>query len=971
MCIAKYIINKQPCSWTWLFVFILIFKSNSTISQTQNHWVVPNLARSQYIIDTADTTDFGFDFDFNKEPPLVKVIHNVPGGNIEMRSFTCSDYTGNLNLYCDETLSFLNAKNQKLNEYEPSFAGTGQNVAYMFPTTNDSIILIVYREDSLYKNLQSLGEVIVKYSLYHIYNKNFITFNSEVDFKNPYFNHFHWLYKDYSRKSSFQLFKQFIDEKSGNYYLFFNIGDSVFTSRYSPSGKSFSLPFFSGMNCQRDIKRNTIPFEWIQGEDFTINQARNKAVYINSSTRDNFPELLDWNNSALMLFDFNYKTGKFSKEELVESFGTPNVVIRYALSSSDTILYLIGVWKTLGDEVTVLKYVFDKNYKLLKKYEIKAPPADGATFLSDIRLAPNGKIYISLAHGVGSDTTLLVIENPNDVGTTIKFSNRTSIFGKTKIRSKTVQLGNFPTTYGSYKRADFSSKYACKTMGIELTNNSDTFWFKHFRFYLGNGDSLDVGINQKKIRYNYTKPGKYLVKLKAFYKNGAWSWFSDTVEVLQPPSAYFTNQTSIGCQNVAFIFYDSSKVQENKPDSLIKHLWQFGDGNSLSWLTKDKTARQNQNHTYIKDGIYTVLHIVSDGYCKDTFKRLNAVQILPAPKPGIVVSPNAGCSPLKVQVSVLNSGSVDSIDWVTSNGLSNTKLQQKSTNFIFTLPGKYKVFQTQYGTTGCITKDSALIEVVRGVDTSKVSEIVTATVLGQNEIFINWLGTLYSRNYELYKNNVLLANLTDTFYIDRQVNSSIESYEYKVRAVDICNKKTGLSNIGSTLLLKAEFDNKSKFCVLRWNPYLKWQNGVKYYQTIYSDNNYQIINNRSDTFFLDESFLIDGKTKKCYKVIAYEANGNNSQSESNEICVPYETIIWIPSALTINGDGLNESLKISTFGVKSFTLNIFNRWGEKIFTTTSLDEEWKPEQQGIYMYLVSIVAENQNFVTTGSITVLK
>ncbi|MFT3910630.1 MAG: gliding motility-associated C-terminal domain-containing protein [Ferruginibacter sp.] len=51
--------------------------------------------------------------------------------------------------------------------------------------------------------------------------------------------------------------------------------------------------------------------------------------------------------------------------------------------------------------------------------------------------------------------------------------------------------------------------------------------------------------------------------------------------------------------------------------------------------------------------------------------------------------------------------------------------------------------------------------------------------------------------------------------------------------------------------------------------------------------------------------------------------------------------IFIPNAFTPNGDNINDLFKVKIFGeLISFQLEIFNRWGEKIFSTNNPNQGW-------------------------------
>jgi hypothetical protein len=72
-----------------------------------------------------------------------------------------------------------------------------------------------------------------------------------------------------------------------------------------------------------------------------------------------------------------------------------------------------------------------------------------------------------------------------------------------------------------------------------------------------------------------------------------------------------------------------------------------------------------------------------------------------------------------------------------------------------------------------------------------------------------------------------------------------------------------------------------------------------------------------------------------YRVVAREnAKSTTSfESSSNTIELIQKPLLFVPTAFSPNGDGLNDDwLNVPSF-VKTFNLKLFNRWGEMIFET--------------------------------------
>jgi len=82
------------------------------------------------------------------------------------------------------------------------------------------------------------------------------------------------------------------------------------------------------------------------------------------------------------------------------------------------------------------------------------------------------------------------------------------------------------------------------------------------------------------------------------------------------------------------------------------------------------------------------------------------------------------------------------------------------------------------------------------------------------------------------------------------------------------------------------------------------------------------------------------QTSRKYRVIAYKAGSSEITSMSNETEVIPSMFIYVPNSFTPNGDGLNDNFGISGEAIQSFSMRIFNRWGDMIFETSSVTDKW-------------------------------
>lgn len=92
-----------------------------------------------------------------------------------------------------------------------------------------------------------------------------------------------------------------------------------------------------------------------------------------------------------------------------------------------------------------------------------------------------------------------------------------------------------------------------------------------------------------------------------------------------------------------------------------------------------------------------------------------------------------------------------------------------------------------------------------------------------------------------------------------------------------------------------------------------------------------------------------------YKVTARTADGCEADDDIT-IKVFQKADIYVPTAFTPNGDGLNDIFKVIPVGIKEFKyLKVFNRWGELVFATTNASQGWngtyKGQQQGTFVFV--------------------
>jgi gliding motility-associated-like protein len=108
----------------------------------------------------------------------------------------------------------------------------------------------------------------------------------------------------------------------------------------------------------------------------------------------------------------------------------------------------------------------------------------------------------------------------------------------------------------------------------------------------------------------------------------------------------------------------------------------------------------------------------------------------------------------------------------------------------------------------------------------------------------------------------------------------------------------------------------------------------------------------------------------------------NGCSSTDTVIVRNDCYLDVPNVFTPNGDGLNDYFLPRQFlskGLISFKMNIYNRWGEKIFETQAIDGRgWDgtyngvPQPEGVFVYVIEAAfKDGQHEQHHGNVTLMR
>lgn len=271
-------------------------------------------------------------------------------------------------------------------------------------------------------------------------------------------------------------------------------------------------------------------------------------------------------------------------------------------------------------------------------------------------------------------------------------------------------------------------------------------------------------------------------------------------------------------------------------------------------------------------------------------------------------------------------------------------------------------------------------------------DIKNVSVIDNNTIEIKWLPNtnINFYNYVIYKTNVqtyntdIIYTLTNS-YIDKDVNTSLYNYVYQVAETDKCGYESKRQYEGKNIVLNTTTNDYN--CFANWDTYKSWRSGVKEYNLqIEKDGTFQTIYNTSniDSAYTHDQTLETIHGPYCYRIMAVSGDEQDT-SFSNISCVISPSTLFLPNAFSPNGDGVNEKIGVRSLFVydnvdlsgRNFTLEIFNRWGERVYLSHSIDGEWdgiyqgKVVLSGVYIYkLKAMGVDNRVYSLKGTITII-
>ncbi len=416
-----------------------------------------------------------------------------------------------------------------------------------------------------------------------------------------------------------------------------------------------------------------------------------------------------------------------------------------------------------------------------------------------------------------------------------------------------------------------------------------------------------------------------------------------------PIVAHFDTSIHFGCHGDTVNFTNSSTTT---PGASLYYIWRFGDG------TSDTTT--NPSHIYAQ-GTYTVTLIADNHACEDSM-----VMTLPLVHPLIasfIDTPSIICQDELItftNTSTISGGYPGQFVWSFGTGATDTN---KNTTYTFLHTGTYTIQLIATDWVPCSDTVTAIVQ----VDTiSGINIKLSDTVICQGT-YVTYTG--------------LYASLGNTGNIwDFGDGSKIANMNPVVHGFN----DAGTFTVTVTADYRACQDiTASRTVVVIPQPYLNLGSDTSICKgsesIILADN---LNGNNPAASWMWST----GQTGPSIVIVApgyYYATVNiNNCYASDTVWVQGNCYMDIPNVFSPNGDGVNDFFfprQFLTKGLTAFSMNIYNRWGQLIFTTTTLDGRgWDgklnnvDQPEGVFVYIIDATfKDGQKEHHQGNVTLLR
>ena len=434
--------------------------------------------------------------------------------------------------------------------------------------------------------------------------------------------------------------------------------------------------------------------------------------------------------------------------------------------------------------------------------------------------------------------------------------------------------------------------------------------------------------------YTYPDTGVYKVMLAASPGITCGDTIYKYVEIRLGVNTDFSFQSE--CVNSPIQFTDQSVPIDGTVNGWN---WDFGDGNT--------SLQQNPSHAFSNPGIFNVTLTAQNNYgCTATIVK--PVEVYPLP----VINAEPDTFICDIDSVTLHASGGTTYQWSPNYNINNTSIDDPLVQ-----PDVTTVYSvTVTSSNGCVNTDSVTVMITdtviseSGVDTT-VCEGSPVQLYANNAVYYAW-NPNDGLNNAFVSSPIATPEVTTTYYVKSYIGSCFDEDTVTITVLPVPDADAGPDvtiNQGEQTQLNAT--------------------GGDNYQWLPADS-------LSNPNIADP--LASPINSITYTVTISNSDGCKS-SDTVLVTVTHLHLLYVPNAFTPNGDGLNDYFNFYAKGIKKIlSVQIFNRWGQQVYSSDGNDEGWdgtfkgKTSELGVYVYEISAITYDGDLLEDkGTLTLLR
>ena len=497
-----------------------------------------------------------------------------------------------------------------------------------------------------------------------------------------------------------------------------------------------------------------------------------------------------------------------------------------------------------------------------------------------------------------------------------------------------------------------------------LSNPSYTFSseasdFTNLQWYFGEGASIAGSTNQNPGTITYNTSGLKTVVLQLKNNTGCSIVQTETfMHVIKPDAPKISGLQTRYCVGDTI----SLKVD------LVQ-------GATYSWIGPAGFSASTAEIKIPVDGVGKagtyVVNVNLNG-CTSNPASVNIASIGQTPTASFVITPNNPCSTVQSFTFTNSSKNFQKLKWDFGAGSNIPPGKSTPVNTVLYSSSGIKTIRLEAeGSSGCISIFTQ--EIIVGLSPVKpvvivnkpffcLNDMIRLSTAAQSDVTYSWTGpNNFSSNLQSPEIPVTSEAAAGTYSLTLiRGNCSTETvsiivppiYKFPIAAFSSEPKPPAKLSFP----VRIRFFNESKDAdAFLWN---------------FGDGNTSTDRDPEHIYRTDGNFDVS--------LTVFKSSVCSASTTQGQFMISANNILFIPNTFTPNNDALNDKFVISMTNIKTYRIQIFNRFGVPVFVSEDLLNHWdgtfrnKPSPLGTYYYLIDASDFNGNIIKkTGSVTILR